>query len=913
MTTNPAQPLRNSAGIQVGDKLDKFEIVEQIGVGGMSVVWKGLDPLLDRAVAIKQLLPGPGDLDSLRERFRQEAQNQKRAGLNERHIVRVLDFLDDPRGLFIVMEFVDGSSLEQVLAGTPGPLDERRALGVVAATAVALETIHDRGLLHRDLKPANILLPRKGGLKVADFGLSALVGEQDVLTHGTVRYMAPELFTEAPADARADIYALGMIAYEMLAGRAKFEEAFKIVLRDQRNQGMRWMRWHTNARVKAPPLAQLNPAVSPNLADLVARMMEKDPARRIASASELLAAIRRHFVSDAGSPGNPGSAEAAETLTLDTAGGAVVRVPGVARSLAVPSAAVGNVTKTPNAELPDAKSPAGNVVIPVSNLSGAPSQNPTAPLPRKSRLPLILAGVLLVELVGGGVAYTLWNGRLQQARTDRIKAAQADMASADADYSAGRLELARDRYLALAQAWPNDRGVGVRSKAMALMSQAQLDIDAGNFDAALTGLDEADATGAFRDNRDRIQLLKDRANKAASAAKMMQQIRDLADRGEFAAASKKIAMLRGLGLAPDQAAQFKEIETVVAAREAQEKLNREVNQVIELASKKVLADKRDEAIKLLDESYNNLHVPALKQGADQLRRRIAIERFEAQGKAAEESGDLRAAIEAYAQMTALQPSEDAAGRIKELRSKAALEEGLALLEKGEMVGAAAAFERSLQAKENPEARAALAKVTTTQKKEVLIRAGDDAARTNDVDAAIKHYQDAVALGADEALSRKITVQRVKRELLAGQQALEQEKGDDALTSIKNARALIRGQEIRNAVEAQGIGKALDDLERKAQYRQRLAAGDALRAKGRFADAKAEYGNARKLFPTKEVSDRVDDAEYALLVAQTRVSIGNEQWAIARAQALSAMKYRNTDEVKQLLKEIDSHLGTPGGG
>ncbi|MCX5660536.1 MAG: protein kinase [Planctomycetota bacterium] len=907
MTTNPAQPIHPPAGIQVGDKLDKFEIVEQIGAGGMSVVWKGYDPLLDRAVAIKQLIPGPGDLDTLRERFRLEAQTHKRVAPNERHIVRIIDFLDEPRGLFIIMELVDGSSLEQVLATTPGPLEERRALGVVAATAVALEAIHERGVLHRDLKPSNILLPRKGGLKVSDFGLAALVGEQDVLTLGTVRYMAPELFSETPADARADIYSLGMIAYEMLAGRERFDDAFKIILRDQRNQGTRWMKWHTNARVKAPPLTQLNPAVSPTLADLVARMMEKDPSRRIASASELLAAIRRHFVAD------PDAAGPAETLTLDTAGGAVVRVPGVARSLAIPqngptgvapaSASTSGISMIPGA--------AGKpTVIPVPNLAAAPSQNPTAPLPRKSRLSLILACVLAVELIGGAVGYTVWTNRNQQAKTDQRKAALAEMKAADEDYRANRMDMARDRYMDLAKAWPNDRAIGLRSKALSLMSQAQIDIDAASYDAAITSLKEADATGAFRDNRDQIQDLINRATKAASAAKVMQEIRDLTAKGEFAQVNKKILGLRNAGLAPEQDAELKQLAVVVADQASQERTNREVELSLAEARKLVLEDKRDKAIASLEEAYRRLRAAPLRQAADLLTKKIKVEGLDAQGKEAEQSGDLKAAIEAFSNVNSLQPSKEVAEHIKDLRSRAALEEGQRLLEANDPVGAAAAFERSIQARDNPEAQAALAKISATKKKDVLTRAGDDAAGAGDFDAALKHYQDALGMGADDAVARKVTMVKIRRELRLGQQALEQEKADEAIAAVKNARSFVRGQDTRAAIESQGIGKALDELERRAQYRQRLAAGDALRGRSKFAEAKAEYRKARELYPTKEVSERMDDAEYALLLAQTRVAIENEQWGAARGLALAAAKLRGSDEVKQLLTMIDNH-GAPG--
>src|SRR5690349_21593761 len=136
MTANSTKP----PGLNPHDRLDKFEIVEQIGAGGMSIVWKGFDRLLNRFVAIKQLLPDSpdGPSEALLERFRREATIQKKLSHDHKHIVRVIDFLEEPRGLFIVMEFVDGPSLEQVLELNRKPMEERQALGIVSAAALGL-------------------------------------------------------------------------------------------------------------------------------------------------------------------------------------------------------------------------------------------------------------------------------------------------------------------------------------------------------------------------------------------------------------------------------------------------------------------------------------------------------------------------------------------------------------------------------------------------------------------------------------------------------------------------------------------------------------------------------------------------------------------------------------------------------
>ncbi len=277
-----------------GDRVQHYTVVELIGSGGTSAVFKAHDALLNRHVAIKQILLAPGEeADTYRARALAEAGIHKRAAAADpAMLVQLMDVVSDPRGVLLITEYVDGPSLEQIFEANPAPMEERQAMGILAGAAKGLASLHGAGILHRDLKPANILMPRSGGLRLADFGLSVAANSSQLMDQGTVRYLAPEVLQGQPATAASDLYALGMIAYEMLAGRAQYEEAFKAILRDQRNQAMRWVKWHTNPKIKPVPLAQLNPALSPAMLELVERLMDKDPLRRIGSADDLLNAIR---------------------------------------------------------------------------------------------------------------------------------------------------------------------------------------------------------------------------------------------------------------------------------------------------------------------------------------------------------------------------------------------------------------------------------------------------------------------------------------------------------------------------------------------------------------------------------------------------------------------------------------------
>lgn len=201
----------------------QLELLEFVGRGGMGAVYKARQPGLDRLVAVKILPHETGDDPAFAERFTREARAM--AHLSHPNIVAVHDFGQVEGTYYIVMEFVDGANLRQTILA--GRLSPEEALAIVPQMCDALQYAHDHGVVHRDIKPENILLDKRGQLKVADFGLSKLLGmsEPDLnLTGtyqvmGTPRYMAPEQMEQSKhVDHRADIYSLGVIFYEMLTG-----------------------------------------------------------------------------------------------------------------------------------------------------------------------------------------------------------------------------------------------------------------------------------------------------------------------------------------------------------------------------------------------------------------------------------------------------------------------------------------------------------------------------------------------------------------------------------------------------------------------------------------------------------------------------------------------------------------------
>ena len=260
----------------------RYQITGLIASGGMGEVFQAHDRVLDRTVALKILRAGIGSDADFIERFRKEATIAGR--LSHPNIVQVYDWGRAEDGsAFMAMELVEGQNLREVLSGN-GRLRPAVAARVAAQVCSALEHARKAGLVHRDVKPENILLTRDGQVKVADFGLSRTMAEsratQAGVLFGTAHYLAPEQVEGKGSDHRADLYALGVVLYEMLTGKTPFEGDTPLVVAYQ------------HVRDKVPrPSAQIA-GVPPALDDIVVRATAREPGRRYASAAEMGDALR---------------------------------------------------------------------------------------------------------------------------------------------------------------------------------------------------------------------------------------------------------------------------------------------------------------------------------------------------------------------------------------------------------------------------------------------------------------------------------------------------------------------------------------------------------------------------------------------------------------------------------------------
>ena len=254
----------------------RYAVIEKVGSGGMAEVFRARDELLGREVAVKVLSERLSSDRQFVERFRREA--QAAANLNHPNVVSLYDYGSDDGTNFIVMEYIDGDPLSDVIAA--GPLLPERAAEIAHDVAAALERAHAAGLVHRDIKPANIMVTKSGQTKVTDFGIARALDADQTMTQtgmvmGTAAYLSPEQAQGNPVDARSDIYSLGCVLYEMLSGASPFTGDTPLAIA------------YKHVREHARPPSSVNPDVPSPLDAITMKALAKNPENRYASAAEM--------------------------------------------------------------------------------------------------------------------------------------------------------------------------------------------------------------------------------------------------------------------------------------------------------------------------------------------------------------------------------------------------------------------------------------------------------------------------------------------------------------------------------------------------------------------------------------------------------------------------------------------------
>ncbi|WP_353808171.1 protein kinase domain-containing protein [Agromyces sp. SYSU T00194] len=363
--------MRPSAGLTFGGR---YELQSRIAIGGMGEVWQATDLVIGRQVAIKILkdeyLGDPGFL----ERFRAEARHA--ALVNHEGIANVFDYGEEEGSAFLVMELVPGEALSTILEREQ-TLPTDKVLDIVAQTASALHAAHAAGLVHRDIKPGNLLITPDGRVKITDFGI-ARIADQVPLTAtgqvmGTVQYLSPEQASGHPASPTTDIYSLGIVAYEALAGRRPFTGESQVAI--------------AMAQINETP-PELPQTISEPVRNLVFACIAKNPADRPQSAAHL--------------------SRAATALRRGDVQGAAASVPAVLGAAGAAAAAT--------MMMPQSGDTAATTVLMASG--GVPADGEGAPEEEKKRSPwtwplIVLIAILAIVLIGTIIALALNNGTAQ--------------------------------------------------------------------------------------------------------------------------------------------------------------------------------------------------------------------------------------------------------------------------------------------------------------------------------------------------------------------------------------------------------------------------------------------------------------------------------------------------------------------
>ena len=269
----------------IGKSILNYEIKSLIGEGGMGSVYLATHTQVNRTVAIKALLPQYMANEEIKQRFKNEASTL--AHLQHPNIVGLFDYVEDESGMYLVMEYVEGTPLDEFISNVTGPMPEERAVPIIKEILSAFSYAHHKGIVHRDIKPANIIITQNDGVKILDFGIARLLGDGNHnLTKtgtqmGTVFYMSPEQVQGKKVDIRSDIYSLGVTFYQMLTGvnpykglTTEYEVYSRIVKED------------------LPPPQEIYPGVPPYLSTILKKALAKEPEDRFQTCDEFLAAVK---------------------------------------------------------------------------------------------------------------------------------------------------------------------------------------------------------------------------------------------------------------------------------------------------------------------------------------------------------------------------------------------------------------------------------------------------------------------------------------------------------------------------------------------------------------------------------------------------------------------------------------------
>ncbi|MDY7009475.1 MAG: protein kinase [Planctomycetota bacterium] len=887
----------NTAGasgiLPAGSKLGKYEIVERLGSGGQSIVYKGHDPLLDRYVAIKQVAPQLASDEKFTRRFREVARQLARLGCEE--VVTLYELMEENDGLFVVMEFVEGHTIETTLTDHPEPIDPTAVLHIIWRIASGLTEIHQAGIVHRDIKPGNIIIGEKLKVTITDFGVAAKAGAAVSMKLGTTKYMAPELFAGGEVDGRADIYSLGMIAYEMLLGRLKFNEVFHDIVRDPHSEALRWMKWHSSPEQVAPPLSGINPDIPQALSVTVAKMLAKNPDERFTNIEELGREIRANFSSRTRRPVSRKHLRKKRRI----AGAAPEGREQIERSRPVEDAESEPIT----AEIP--KEP--------------------MPLRKKLAIAGAIAGVIIVGLLVYGVIDRSQQNKIRkeaQNHYDRAESLYKEASKADTSRAA------KAKYADAMEVFKTVRNnkqyarqvVARQAEVMEYFCRARLAALEEDWPAAYAQFESTDKLTKqlqrsrgelYKWTQERERELREfdswltsrrhyviemnRAKKAVAEGKL-----DDADRILLEKAGP-------LALSDEQVAEIQTLRRDIKEKQKQGEYWRYIRRGDELAGSGNVdgaIGAWDQALAVLESARSAMSsnmYEDLKETAEKKKTSLITETNYAaaisEAEKAKKAGNLLVAAAAYEKADKIKPDKTVLAKARDLRHDHHLRLGRQHLTANRLKEAEQELKKAKSYKASPEIETELKKIVQIKNSRLLLDQGDGLFRQKKYEAALEKYEAAEKLSADAELRGKITDCRYYIELNAADVYRVKAEWSKAEAAYNKAR------QIKPAVSAE-VDARLALLRQDRIYAEQFGAAEkALKARD-LNEALARAEEAKLVRATPEVEQLIKRIRYEQQVALGTEAMNREDYNGASAYFRQAKRFLATPEIDKLIEQAD---------
>lgn len=914
------QTKSDGVGLSKGAKVGKYEIVDRIGMGGQAIVYKGYDALLDRHVALKQISSHLAGDPKFLERFRKEAQILAKLGNEQESVVTIHELIEDEHGLFIVMEYLAGSSLEKVLEDTKGPVEAKATLQIIWRLAAALHAVHSAGIIHRDLKPSNIIIGEGLRAKITDFGVAAMSGDASMAL-GTTKYMAPELYGDhVKVDGRVDMYSLGFIAYEMLIGRPRFNEIFAEVIRDKHGEQLRWMKWHGNQSVAAPLLHEVDPSVPAPLSEIVARMMAKDPDKRFRDMEDLGRTIKSAFSPRAksGKKARAKSASRRHVAVGAAAGGASRMTPG---GLTADDSGAAMVPPDAGDELEVLAEPQGAMTAPL------PNRRPARKLLLFFVLPAILIGA-----VGGGVwgVYQILKGRgievtakmdARRIYSDGVTDMNEGIGKGMQAFDGAKFASAVENFKKVAEKYPRSDQAR-KAAVLRPVCEGYVAILAGNWAQAVAK--EVAAADENKKLQSQRSDLREWTNEAGGRVKNLVRDRKATQsyreaeglaRKEFEAGRHEEARqvmyreLVGVSLTPQlDAERLKFLEKV-----DQTEFRAKIQALIQRADDMVQQDKFTEAEDALDKGRDLLdtdqvtvlpseEVATFKRTiTDKLKKlnenrtlNDALESLE-RARAGGDKGLLLVALRALYRR---QPSEKITEEIATIQSDLALARGRELKAAGKISEAREWFKKSRQFKENNEAKQEEMMLDQAQKREDVIAAGDSNFLAAKWAEALAEYQKAAKLGISDNLSAKIVECNYRIKLTAADKFRAEKNYDEAVKAFQEAQGI-------KPASAPLIQARLEEMAADRQYEKLMAEGNEFLKRAQWVRARDLYSEAQKIRNTAEIQEAIVNTRYGENFARGMEAWEQKDYDGALGYFNLAKSFKSTKEVIDWITKVEA--------